>query len=53
MKQMKYILMAIVGTLFVACMGEDYAEPALEQSPYGNNALTESNLLTIGRGDAD
>ena len=47
MKQMKYILMAIVGTLFVACMGEDYAEPALEQSPYGNNALTESNLLTI------
>lgn len=39
--------MAIVGTLFVACMGEDYAEPALEQSPYGNNALTESNLLTI------
>ena len=47
MKKLKYILIAIVGVLFSACMGEDYAEPSLEQSPYGNNALTETNLLTI------
>ena len=47
MKQLKYFLIALVCTLFASCMGEDYASPNLEGSPYGNNELKETNVLTI------
>lgn len=47
MKQLTYILIALVCTLFASCMGEDYASPALDQSPFGNNELKETNVLTI------
>jgi len=30
-------------------MGEDYAEPNLAESPYGNNELTESGVITIAQ----
>jgi len=30
-------------------MGEDYAEPSLAESPYGNNELTESGVITIAQ----
>ena len=47
MKNIKYILLALICTLFAACMGNDYDEPALNESPYGNNELTETNVITI------
>ena len=47
MKNIKYILLALICTLFAACMGNDYDEPALNESPYGNNEITETNVLTI------
>ena len=47
MKQLTYILIALVCTLFASCMGEDYAAPSLDESPFGNNELKETNVLTI------
>jgi len=47
MKQLKYFFFALVCTLFASCMGEDYASPALDEPPFGNNALKETNVLTI------
>ena len=47
MKQLKYFLIALVCTLFASCMGEDYASPNFDGSPYGNNELKETNVLTI------
>ena len=49
MKNYKYILLALICTLFAACMGDDYDEPALNTSPYGNNEITETNVLTIAQ----
>ena len=42
MKKYQTIILALICTLFASCMGEDYAEPNLSESPYGNNELTES-----------
>ena len=47
MKKLSYILFALVCTLFASCMGEDYAAPSLDESPFGNNELKETNVLTI------
>jgi len=47
MKEMKYITMALLCVLLASCMGKDYAEPVIEESPYGNNTLTETNVITI------
>ena len=47
MKDLKYIAIALVCALFVSCMGDDYDDPNLDQSPYGNNELTEANVYTI------
>ncbi|MBP3757384.1 MAG: hypothetical protein J6I61_08910 [Prevotella sp.] len=49
MKKYQYILLALVCSLFASCMGEDYAEPSLAESPYGNNELTESGVITIAQ----
>ena len=49
MKKYQYILLALVCSLFASCMGEDYAEPSLSESPYGNNELTESGVITIAQ----
>ncbi len=49
MKKYQYILLALVCSLFASCMGEDYAEPNLAESPYGNNELTESGVITIAQ----
>lgn len=49
MKDLKYIIFALACTLFASCMGDGFAEPDLSNSPYGNNELTESNLLTIAQ----
>ncbi len=49
MKRFKYIIMAMVGTLFASCMGSDYAAAELDadNAPYGNNDITETNVITI------
>jgi len=47
MKNLKYIIFALICTFFASCMGEDYADPTLDEVPYGNNALTETNVITI------
>lgn len=50
MKKLKYLMMAAVCTLFASCMGDSYAEPAETGSaPYGNNELTETNVISIAQ----
>lgn len=47
MKAIKYIMFALICTLFASCMGDSYAEPEGGEIPYGNNELAETNVLTI------
>lgn len=49
MKDIKYMLLALVCVLFSSCMGEDYAAPTVDVSPYGNNEITDTNVLTIAQ----
>ena len=49
MKDLKYLIIALACTLFASCMGDGFADPDLSNSPYGNNELTESNVLTIAQ----
>ena len=50
MKKLKYLMMAAVCVLFASCMGDSYAEPAETGSaPYGNNELTETNVISIAQ----
>lgn len=39
--------MVLACTLLASCMGNDYDAPVLNEPPYGNKELTETNLLTI------
>ena len=42
--------MCMVGLLLASCMGAEYAEPnPTDDSPYGNNAIEETNLVTIAQ----
>lgn len=48
MDKLKYITMALLCSLFTACMDGDYDEGAQSNdAPYGNNSIEETNLLTI------
>lgn len=48
MKILKYIIAVAVCALFASCMGDSYADPQTgEEAPYGNNAIQETNVLTI------
>ena len=48
MKNIKYIMMAAVCALFASCMGNSYAETDEKMpSPYGNNELKETNVISI------
>ena len=50
MKKLKYLMMAAVCVLFASCMGDSYAEQAETGSaPYGNNELTETNVISIAQ----
>jgi len=49
MKEIKTILFAIVCTLLASCMGDEYAAPEMDVIPFGNNAITESNVVTIAQ----
>lgn len=49
MKRLRYIIMVMVATLMVSCMGSDYAAPGLDpdNAPWGNNEITETNVVSI------
>lgn len=52
MKKIKYItflLFALVGLTVTSCMDEDWNDPTGETSPYGNNELQETNVITIAQ----
>ena len=51
MKNIKYLMIAVLCSLFItACMDGDWDEPnTTDSAPYGNDYLTESNLMTIAQ----
>lgn len=46
-KKLSYIVLALAGILLASCMGDDYAGARYDENPYGNNELTEDNVITI------
>ncbi len=50
MKHIKYIFMAFVCSLMASCMADSYADPKdTGEAPYGNNSLTEEQVITIAQ----
>ena len=50
MKHFKYIIMTLVCALFASCMADSYDAPKdTGEAPYGNNNLTEENVITIAQ----
>lgn len=47
MKTAKIIFAALVCALFAGCMDKDWDTPDLTDAPFGNNSLTEENMITI------
>ena len=48
MKYLKLALLALVAVFATAsCMDDDWKEPNSEISPYGNNSIQETNVVTI------
>lgn len=48
MKNIKYIIAACCAVLFAACQDKgEWDVPSLAQSPYGNESITETNVITI------
>ena len=46
-KTSSLILLALLCGLFSSCMNGDWDEPDTTVAPFGNNSLTESNVITI------
>ena len=54
MKKIKYLIITAVCVLFALCMGDSYA--GIDENapvPYGNNELTETNVITIAQLKSD
>lgn len=47
MKKFIYIAVALVSLALASCMGDDYDDPKLDVAPYGNNAIEETNVISI------
>ena len=50
MKEIKYLMITAVCVLFASCMGDSYS--GIDENapvPYGNNELTETNVITIAQ----
>jgi hypothetical protein len=47
MKTIKNIIMLTVTVLLASCMADEFDAPDLTSSPYGNNAITEHNVISI------
>ena len=41
--------MMMVCVSLTACMDDDWSDPDLSQAPFGNNALQETNVITIAQ----
>ena len=44
-----YIIIAFVCAIFTGCMDNDWDIPGTDGSEYGNQAVTETNLMTIAQ----
>lgn len=51
MKTIKYLSMALAAMLATACMDGDWDDPMV--SPYGNNSITDDNIISIAQLKAD
>ena len=54
MKKIKYLIITAVCVLFASCMGDSYA--GIDENapvPYGNNELTETNVITMAQLKSD
>ncbi len=47
MKKLQYILFAAAALLLASCMDDGYPDVDTSVSPYGDNTLTETNVVTI------
>lgn len=51
MKTMKYLKLALLALVAVfattSCMDDDWKDPNSEKSPYGNNSIQETNVVSI------
>ena len=47
MNALKTIAIALSCTLFASCMDTGYDKPDLNEPPYGNNDITETNVISI------
>ena len=48
MKYMNKILAACFCALLASCMGSDYADPNMTETPFGNSQIAETNVMNIG-----
>lgn len=49
MKHIHYYILLLACTIFAACMDNDWDIPGTDGSEYGNQAVTETNLVTIAQ----
>lgn len=49
MKTTRYFLTALACLLLTACMDGDWDAPSTDPSPYGNNSIEETNVVTIAQ----
>lgn len=49
MEKAKYLLLAIVCLAFAGCIDGDWDEPSTTLSPWGNNSIEETNVITIAQ----
>ncbi len=47
MNALKTFSIVLFSTLLASCMGTGFDEPDLKESPYGNNDITETNVISI------
>ncbi len=47
MKIAKYLMLSLACAAFASCMDGDWDEPSGDPSPFGNNSLEETNVVTI------
>lgn len=48
-KKLSYLAIAFAAVVLASCMGDDYAGARYDEIPYGNNALSETNVVTIAQ----
>lgn len=47
MKVLKSLTIFCLGVLLASCMGENYADPEITETPYGNNEIEETKVISI------